>query len=136
RPCRASREIDGRGRSAELLNHAGRIDAATAGVVALAPGPHLVDRSNRLCLCGSIDSRVQAQGHDWFHCFIPSFTASGRLPSDRAPVLGLRARFPPAPPLVARVMSLLASRNHRTELATAAQSSQSPALRSVVENAS
>jgi hypothetical protein len=41
-------------------------------------------------------------------------------------------RLPP----IARVMTLLSSRSHRTELATAAQRSQSPASRPVVENAS
>src|SRR3546814_8833013 len=61
RPCRAARQIDGRGRSAELLNDPGRIDAAAAGVVALAPGPHLVDRSNRLCLCRSEEHTSELQ---------------------------------------------------------------------------
>ena len=37
--------------------------------------------------------------------------------------------------LVARIATLLSSRNHRTELATAAQRSQSPKLRLTVENA-
>jgi hypothetical protein len=38
--------------------------------------------------------------------------------------------------LVLRVIILLTSRTHKTELATAAQTSQSPTLKAVVENAS
>lgn len=48
------------------------------------------------------------------------------------------AQIPPALilRLVARIATLLSSRNHRTELATAAQRSQSPKLKLTVENAS
>jgi hypothetical protein len=44
--------------------------------------------------------------------------------------------YAPSAPRLVRIIILLTSRTHKTELATAAQTSQSPTLKAVVENAS
>jgi superfamily I DNA/RNA helicase len=60
---------------------------------------------------------------------------SAELEDERRPLYVGMTRATGAYVIRARVTALLNSRNHSTELATAAQDSQSPRLSEVVENA-
>ena len=66
-PGRTAGEIERECRSAQLAHHARHVDPASAGIVALVYGPHLVDGSDGLSLRGSVNRRVEGERDDGFH---------------------------------------------------------------------
>src|SRR5262249_33103762 len=57
--ARAARKVDDECRAAEFTDYARDVDAATAGIIALSPGPNLSDRAHDLRLGRFIDRRIE-----------------------------------------------------------------------------